>query len=138
CAVSAPSQAQSVPSKASVARMVDSLAAEFITTHGAPAVSIGVFRGRDTLVFSGWGKADLENDVAATARSVYEIGSITKQFTSAAVMQLVEQGKVRLDDSIGAHLTTLPATWRGVTVRQLLNHTSGIPSYTDVGARWAR
>ncbi|HVG43246.1 MAG TPA: serine hydrolase, partial [Longimicrobium sp.] len=86
----------------------------------------------------GWGKADLENDVAATEHSVYRIGSVTKQFTAAAVMQLVEQGKVRLTDSIGAHLPTLPAAWRGVTVRQLLNHTSGIPSYTNIGPAWTR
>src|SRR5205814_1519157 len=49
-----------------------------------------------------------------------------------------EQGKVKLDDTIGMHLLTLPAAWRGVTVRQLLNHTSGIPSYTDIGPRWLR
>jgi CubicO group peptidase (beta-lactamase class C family) len=130
--------AQSVAAKRVVAKTVDSLAADFIATHGAPAVSIGVFRGGDTLAVGGWGKADIENDVRATARSVYRIGSITKQFTSAAVMTFVEAGKVRLDDSIGAYLPTLPPSWRGVTVRQLLNHTSGIPSYTDVGQRWVK
>jgi D-alanyl-D-alanine carboxypeptidase len=95
-------------------------------------------RDRDTLVMAGWGKADLENDVPATAHTVYRIGSITKQFTASAVMQLVEQGKVRLDDSIGSYLPSLPAAWHAVTVRQLLNHTSGIPSYTDIGPRWIR
>ncbi len=131
-------QAQSLPSRAGVARLADSLATDFIATHGAPAVSIAVVRGRDTLMFGGWGKADVENNVAATPRTVYRIGSITKQFTSAAVMQLVEQGKVKLDDSIGTYLATLPSGWRGVKVRQLLNHTSGIPSYTDIGERWVR
>lgn len=126
------------PSKASVARVVDSLAKDFIATRGAPAVSIAVVRDRDTLVMGGWGKADLENDVPATAHTVYRIGSITKQFTASAVMQLVEQGKVRLDDSIAAYLPSLPSAWRAVTVRQLLNHTSGIPSYTDIGERWTR
>jgi CubicO group peptidase (beta-lactamase class C family) len=130
--------AQSLPPKAVVTRVTDSLAKAFLAARGAPGVSIAIIRGRDTLALGGWGKADLENDVPATARTVYHIGSITKQFTSAEVMQLMEQGKVRLDDSIGAHLTTLPSNWRGVTVRQLLNHTSGIPSYTDIGPAWIR
>ncbi len=137
-ATSATSEAQPSPAKATVARIVDSLANDFIAAQGAPGVSIAVVRGRDTLVMNGWGRTDLENNVPATAQSVYEIGSLTKQFTAAAVMQLVEQQKVRLDDSIGLYLPTLPAAWRVVTVRELLNHTSGIPSYTDIGQRWIR
>src|SRR5881394_1263195 len=109
-----------------VRHTVDSLAKAFIANREAPAVSIVVVRGRDTLVSEGYGLIDLENAVAATPHSVYRIGSITKQFTSAAVMQQVEAGKVRLDDSIGTYLPSLPVRWRGVTVRQLLNHTSGI------------
>lgn len=130
--------AQTLPPASTVARVADSLAKSFIAERGAPSVAIGVVRGADTLVLKAWGSADLEQDVAATARSVYRIGSVTKQFTSAAVMQLVEQGKVRLSDSVAVHLTGLPAAWRTVTVRQLLNHTSGIPSYTSAGPAWLR
>lgn len=139
CALAWPAalSAQTPPS-AVVAQVVDSLARAFVAQGRAPSVAIGVVRGGETIVMKGWGKADLENDVPATERSVYRIGSLTKQFTAAAVMQLVEQGKVRLTDSIGAHLPALPAAWRGVTVRQLLNHTSGIPSYTDIGPVWVR
>jgi D-alanyl-D-alanine carboxypeptidase len=94
-------------------------------------------RGRDTLVHKAYGKADLENDVAATPAHVYRIGSITKQFTAAGVMRLVEQGKVSLDDDFTKYV---PFDTRGrrVTVRHLLDHTSGIRSYTSVGERWAR
>ena len=130
--------AQSLPPKAAVLHVADSLAAAFLADHQSPSVAVALVRGRDTLVFSAWGKADLENDIAASPRSVYRVGSVTKQFTSAAVMQLVEQGKVKLEDSIAAFLPALPAAWRGVTVRQLLNHTSGIPSYTDIGPSWVR
>lgn len=122
---------------AAVARIADSLAQAFIV-HESPSVAIALVRGRDTITLKAWGKADLEQEVAATPRSVYRIGSVTKQFTSAAVMQLVEQGKVKLDDSIATYLPTLPVAWRPVTVRQLLNHTSGIPSYTGIGAAWQR
>lgn len=129
--------AQSVPPAAQAARVIDSLAAAFVAGGGAPSVAVGVVRGADTIALKAWGKADLEHDVPATAETVYRIGSVTKQFTAAAVMQLVEQGKVRLADSIAAYLPDLPAAWRPVTVRQLLNHTSGIPSYTDVPG-WPR
>jgi D-alanyl-D-alanine carboxypeptidase len=117
---------------------VDSLARAFIAQNGAPGISVEVVRGRDTLVRAGFGMADLENDVPASAATLYRIGSITKQFTSAAVMRLVEQGRVALSDSIARYVPGLPDAWRGVTVRELLNHTSGIPSYTDIGERWVR
>jgi CubicO group peptidase (beta-lactamase class C family) len=130
--------AQRLPPVAEVARVADSLAQAFIADHAAPSVAIALVRGRDTITMRAWGKADLEQDVAATPRSVYRIGSVTKQFTSAAVMQLVEQGKVKLGDSIATYLPNLPLPWRPVTVRQLLNHTSGIPSYTGIGAAWQR
>lgn len=133
-----PLTAQALPKPAAVRRIADSLAAAFVTSGGAPSVAVAMVRGSDTLAFGAWGKADLENSVAATTRSVYRIGSVTKQFTAAAVMQLVEQGRIGVDDSIGAQLPTLPAAWRGVTIRQLLNHTSGIPSYTDLGQPWFR
>lgn len=127
------------PSRAEVIARVDSLAKAFLAQPQSPGLSISVIRaGRDTLVFKGYGKADLENDVPATPATVYRIGSITKQFTAAAVMRLVEKGSVHLGDSIGKYLPELPRAWRPVKIRQLLNHTSGIPSYTDLGESWAR
>ena len=124
--------------KAALRRTVDSLGNAFVASKEAPGVSIVVTKGRDTLVSQGYGVSDLENNVPATPHTVYRIGSITKQFTSASVMQLVEAGRVKLDDSIGAYLPNLPARWRPATIRQLLNHTSGIPSYTDIGPRWLK
>ena len=125
-----------LPARAEVARLADSLVGALMATNGIPAISVAIVRGTDTLLMRGWGKANLELDVNADARSVYRIGSITKQFTAAAVMQLVEAGAVKLDDPIGIYLPTLPSTWHAVTVRQLLNHTSGIRSYTAVGPTW--
>lgn len=130
--------AQSLPPRETVARVADSLARAFLANGGSPSVAIGLVRGRDTLALGAWGKADLEHRVDAHEKTVYRIGSVTKQFTAAAVMQLVEQEKVKLDDSIATYIPGLPAAWRPVTVRQLLNHTSGIPSYTGTGPRWQR
>jgi CubicO group peptidase (beta-lactamase class C family) len=129
--------AQSLPAPATVHHVADSLARSFVAEHGAPGIAVAMVRGKDTLLLAAYGMADLENDLPATARSVYRIGSITKQFTAAAVMQLIEAGKVKLDGPIGDYLPTLPDAWKPVTIRQLLNHTSGIPSYTGLGPVWA-
>jgi CubicO group peptidase (beta-lactamase class C family) len=79
-----------------------------------------------------YGAANLELDVPVTDETVFEIGSVTKQFTAAALMMLVEEGKVGLDDSIAKHLPQVPAHWRGITVRHLLTHSSGIQEYLSV------
>lgn len=125
------------PTRAHVVRTVDSAAKALIDAGQAPSISVAVIRGRDTLVMKAYGMADLENEVPATPTHVYRIGSITKQFTSAGVMRLVEQGKVALDDDFTRYVK-FDTHGRTVTVRQLLNHTSGIKSYTSVGERWRR
>jgi len=117
---------------------IDSLVSAEVSGTPVAGLAVAVVKGRDTIALKGWGFADLENDVRATPAHVFRIGSVTKQFTSAAIMQLVEKGKVSLDDTLGAMLSNVPVAWRKVTLRQLLNHTSGIPSYTDLGPSWAR
>lgn len=128
--------AQQRPSRAALQRTVDSLAANALADGPVAGMSVAVVRGKDTIVMKGYGLADVENEVPATAQTVYRIGSITKQFTAGAVLQLIEQNRLSLDDTIGKFLPTIPAPWRGVPIRQLLNHTSGIPSYTSAGPRW--
>ncbi len=127
-----------LPAAAHVRAVVESLARAFVGDHQAPGVSIEVVRDGRPIVRGGWGFANLEERVPASAATLYRIGSITKQFTSASVMRLVQAGKVALGDSIATYVPGLPVAWRGVTVRELLNHTSGVPSYTDIGARWQR
>src|SRR5499427_2239917 len=74
------------PAKAVVASRVDSLADAYLSATHTPAISVAVLRGSDTLVMKGYGNASVEQHRAATASTVYRIGSITKQFTAAAVM----------------------------------------------------
>ena len=125
-------------SRAQLPARIDSLALAAIRNGPVAALSIAVVKGRDTIVMKGYGFADLENDVPATEQTVYRIGSITKQFTSAAVMQLVESGKVGLDDEITKYFPDFPTRGQRILVRHLLNHTSGIPSYTDIGPQFGR
>ncbi|MFN7941058.1 MAG: serine hydrolase domain-containing protein [Thermoanaerobaculia bacterium] len=79
----------------------------------------------------GFGFANLEHQVPVTAQTVFQSGSIGKQFTATAVMMLVEAGKLRLDDSIAKYLPEAPESWRAVTIEELLSHTAGFGDYGD-------
>jgi CubicO group peptidase (beta-lactamase class C family) len=117
---------------------VDSVATAAVAEHRTAGVSVAVVKNARTVLAKGYGFADLENDVPATAETVYRVGSITKQFTSAAIMRLMEQGKLSLDDTLQKFLPNFPTQGNRVTVRHLLNHTSGIKSYTSLGPKWQR
>src|SRR5689334_23639037 len=117
---------------------VDSIANAAVAEHRTAGVSVAVVKNGRTVLAKGYGFADLENDVPATPETVYRIGSVTKQFTSAAIMKLMEQGKLSLDDTLQKFLPNFPTQGNHVTVRHLLTHTSGIKSYTGLGPKWQR
>jgi len=126
--------------RAAFAGRVDSLVHAYMAESHAPGVSVAVVRARDTLVMKGYGLADIASKRPATPATIYEIGSNTKQFTSAAIMRLAEQGKLSIDDDLSRYLPQVPLHGNRVTIRQLLTHTSGFPSYTEVEAwraHWA-
>ncbi len=79
-----------------------------------------------------FGLANREWDVANTPQTRFRLGSITKQFTAAAILQLAEQGKLSVDDPISKYYPEAPAAWAQITLKHLLTHTSGIPSYTEI------
>lgn len=108
---------------------VDAIAEAWIKAGKTPGLVVGIASDGNMLHAKGYGSADLERNVPMAADSVLLIGSITKQFTAAAIMQLVEQGKLRLEDPISKYYPDFP---RGneVTIRHVLNHTSGIFNYT--------
>src|SRR5690349_4552317 len=117
------------PDRARSVAFIDSVVDAAMQSTKTPGISVAVVRGGDTLVMKGYGLSDVENGVRVTPASVFRIGSLTKQFTAAAVMKLVEEGKLRLDGTIGDYLPDYAGPGRRVTIHQLLNHTSGIPSY---------
>ena len=92
-----------------------------------PGLSLVVARDGKIVKQSSYGLASIEFSAPATDVTLYQIASATKSFAATAVMMLVQQGKFRTTDSITTLLPGLPATWNGVTVRQLLSHTSGLP-----------
>lgn len=80
----------------------------------------------------GFGLANREWDIPNAPDTKFRLGSITKQFTAVAIMQLVEAGKLSVDDPISKYYADAPATWSKITIKHLLTHTSGIPSYTGI------
>jgi CubicO group peptidase (beta-lactamase class C family) len=110
---------------------VDGFVAEKMKEQKVPGLALGVLRDGKMVEAKGFGLANMELDVAVKPETVFQTGSVGKQFTATAVMMLVEEGKVGLDDKIGKYLAGTPAAWKAVTVRNLLTHTSGIADYTD-------
>lgn len=110
------------------AQKVDALFAEWNRTDG-PGFSIAVIRDGEIVLAKGYGMADLERDVRISPRSVFDIGSTSKQFTATAILLLEQEGKLSLDDDIRKHLPDFAAYERPVTIRQLIHHTSGMRDY---------
>ena len=111
---------------------VDDYVREQMRLRHVPGLAIAVVRDGRVIKESGYGLASVELDVPVSSSTVFEIGSISKQITAAAVMMLVEEGKVSLDDPISKYIGESPGSWRGVTVRHLLTHTSGLKNYNGL------
>lgn len=92
-----------------------------------PGMQVAVIRDGRIVFSRSYGKANLQDDVAVTPDTVFSINSATKTFTGVAILQLAQAGKLSLDDPVSRHLADLPREWQAITVRQLLNHTSGLP-----------
>jgi CubicO group peptidase (beta-lactamase class C family) len=121
-----------VPSDSELAAKVDDIVAQWLAKPGAVGLSIAVARGDEFIVAKGYGKADLEFSAPVDVDTMFRIGSVTKQYTAAAILKLIEEGKISLDDELTKFLPDYPMQGHVVTVKQLLNHTSGIKSYTDI------
>lgn len=117
-------------SEAELVARTDAVINWALARPGAVALSVAVaVDGR--VIERGVGIADLEFNVPANAATSFRIGSVTKQFTAAAIMKLVEQGRLALDDDLHEYLPDFDTGGRVLTIRQLLNHSSGVPSYTS-------
>jgi CubicO group peptidase (beta-lactamase class C family) len=126
--------AAGIPSTAELAQYADQLLAKNYPS-GEPGGAAIVVRDGQVVLRKAYGLANVELGVPLTPESVFELGSVTKQFTAVAILMLAEQGKVRLDDEITKYLADFPTHGQKVTIEQLLTHTAGIANYTDL-AEW--
>jgi CubicO group peptidase (beta-lactamase class C family) len=128
----APSQFMAQDTLTAQTRAADSVLAAYARPN-APGCAVGAYQDGRTLYAGAFGLANLEHGIPIDpARSVFEVGSVAKQFTAASALLLVQDGKLRLDDDIRRYLPELPDLGHVITIDQLLHHTSGLRDYLDV------
>lgn len=131
---SAPARA----AQASEVERIDAIVQQHMRKPGAVALSVAVARGAELVYVKTPGFAELEFAVNANEETMFRIGSVTKQFTAAAILKLAERGKLSIDDPLTRFLPDYPMQGHEITLRHLLTHTSGLPNYTDLGPVWER
>lgn len=109
-------------------RDVDAMLQGYVTQHDWAGNVAIAYAGRQ-IVRSAVGIGDRSSQIATRPDAVYRVGSVTKMFTAVAVLQLVQAGRLSLDASVRTYLPELPPAWQPITIRHLLNHTSGLPEY---------
>jgi len=110
----------------SLAERIDAFVRAEQKRQGVPGLAVGVVSHGKVVLAKGYGFANLEHQVPVTADTLFQSASVGKMFTAMAVMHQVEAGRLSLSDSITKYFPDAPATWRPITVRHLLTHTSGI------------
>src|SRR5260370_25679557 len=100
-----------------------------LTKPGSPGCALAVYRDGKIIYAKGYGLANIEENVAITPQSVFDIGSTSKQFTAASILLLEKQGKLSVNDDVRKYIPELPSYGQKITILQLLNHTSGLRDY---------
>jgi CubicO group peptidase (beta-lactamase class C family) len=107
---------------------VDDLVQKEMEAAKIPGISLAVIQDGKTIKLRGYGMANLEHQVPVKPETVFQSGSVGKQFTSALILILQQEGKLSIDDPVVKHFPEAKDKWEGVTIRHLLNHTSGLPN----------
>ena len=123
--LAAPARDLTPEQMSAIDRYVD---AEMRREH-VPGIAVGIYNRGEILLAKGYGLANIELNVPVKAETVFQSGSVGKQFAATAIMMLVEEGKVGLDDSIVKYFPNAPQSWQAIRVKNLLSHTSGLSEY---------
>lgn len=124
------SAASAEPAVESLEARLDALCLESFPNQNEPGMAVLVMVDGKPVLRKGYGLSDLSSKAKSTPDTIFRIGSITKQFTAVCVLQLVQSGKVALDDPITKHLPEVETHGKTITVEQLLSHTSGLFNVT--------
>ena len=119
-------------SAAPLAERLDAIAGAAVRESRSVGITAAVAKGKEILLLKAYGKSDVEGNVPMTVDTVIPIGSVTKQFTAAAILQLRDQGKLGLEDDLTKWLPDFETQGNKVTIRHLLGHTSGIVGVTEM------
>ena len=119
----------SIAGAQNVSARIDEFVKSEMQSRKIPGVSLAVVRNGQIEMLKSYGMANLEHNVPVKPETIFQSGSMGKQFTAAAVMLLVQDGKLSLADKIATHLPNVPPSWKDITVRHLLSHTAGLGDY---------
>lgn len=108
---------------------IDRVISEQMSANKIPGVSLAVLRKGKIVLLKSYGLANVEHQVPIKPETIFQSGSIGKQFTAAAVMILAQENKLSLDDRVSKYLPDVPASWKDITIYHLLSHTSGLGDY---------
>ena len=117
------------PLSAEQLQSIDSFVAAELAHQHIPGLAVGIYSRGTILLARGYGQANIELSVPVKPETIFQSGSVGKQFVSAAIMMLVEEGKLLLDDSITRYFPQAPPTWKPIRIKNLLSHTSGLAEY---------
>jgi D-alanyl-D-alanine carboxypeptidase len=110
--------------------LLDKLCSAAVANHVTPGVELSVMRAGELIYNRAFGRSNIETDTRVTPRTKFRVGSITKQFTAAAILLLCEDGELRIDNTLAKFLPQFPRA-NDITLRQMLTHTSGLGDFTD-------
>jgi CubicO group peptidase (beta-lactamase class C family) len=114
---------------AATIQSIDAFVTAELAREKTPGAEVGIYSRGRVLLVKGYGLANVELDVPVKPETVFQSGSVGKQFVSAAIMMLVEEGKISLDDSVTKYFPEAPASWKPILIKNLLSHTSGLSEY---------
>lgn len=110
---------------------VDAYMRSEMASQKIPGVALAVIEQGRVVLAKGYGTANVEHGVPVDADTIFQSGSLGKQFTAVLIMLLADEGKLTIEDPLSKFFPAVPESWRAITIRHLLTHTSGIPDYTD-------
>ena len=109
---------------------IDQMISSYMEANHVPGMTLSIVQAPYIPRVVGYGLADVEKGLLASPKTLWDLGQMTEAYTAVAIMQLVEDGKINIDDPVGMHIPRLPAAWQPIKLRQLLGHSSGLPDYT--------
>lgn len=110
---------------------VDDLIINYMAENNIPGLSLAIVQAPYITRTVGYGLANTQTKLLVAPHTVFNVGQLTNAFTAVAIMQLKEESKLKLNDPISQYLTNAPQKWQAITIRDLMTHSSGLPSYTD-------
>lgn len=110
---------------------VDDLIIQYMQDNNVPGLALAIVQAPYITRVVGYGLADAEKKLLVSSNTVFNVGQLSNAFTAVAILQLKEEGKLKLEDTITTYFPDFPQAWSAITIRHLITHTSGLPNYSD-------